>query len=458
MDGTSLMRVSIIIRTKNEEKWITSCLRSVFGQRYKDFEVIIVDNRSTDKTVEKVKAFDVAVIGIEDFAPGKALNVGIRHSCGQIIVCLSGHCIPTNELWLETLIRELEDERVAGVYGRQEPMAFSSDLDRRDLVTIFGLDKKVQRKDPFFHNANSAIRRDVWQEIPFDEEVTNIEDRVWGREVIARGYRIIYEPEASVYHWHGIHQNGDRERCRNVVRILDSLGVDAHETRNAKLDVNALDVLALIPVKGEVQYCGKKPLLEYTVARATECALIDRVVVSTDNPDLAAVARRLGAETPFLRPENLSREYVDMDTVLQYSMERLEENGFLPDIVVVLEVTYPFRPRGFIDQMILKLVGEGVDTVIPVRAEFRTAWFTRDEGVTLLGQGFMPRQLKNSPILISLLGLGCVTYPHVLREGQMIGNNVGILEVDDPYSCLEVRDHRSIDFANRIIDEWWEKR
>ena len=70
---------------------------------------------------------------------------------------------------------------VAGVYGRQQPMSFSSDNDKRDLVTVFGLDKKTQKKDPFFHNANSMFRRDIWNEIPFDEEVTNIEDRVWGK-------------------------------------------------------------------------------------------------------------------------------------------------------------------------------------------------------------------------------------------------------------------------------------
>ena len=49
--------VSIIIRTKNEERWITSCLKSILNQTYKNFEIIIVDNFSTDKTLEKVNQF-----------------------------------------------------------------------------------------------------------------------------------------------------------------------------------------------------------------------------------------------------------------------------------------------------------------------------------------------------------------------------------------------------------------
>ena len=89
------------------------------------------------------------------------------------------------------MVSDLEQENIAGVYGRQEPLAFTSDLDKRDLLTIFGLDKKIQVKDSFFHNANSAFRRDIWGKYPFDEKVTNIEDRVWGEKVIQQGFQLI---------------------------------------------------------------------------------------------------------------------------------------------------------------------------------------------------------------------------------------------------------------------------
>src|SRR3989338_8187347 len=98
-------------------------------------------------------------------------------------------------------------------------MHFTSDSDKRDLALIFGLDRKVQEKDSFFHNANSMIRKKMWLQVPFDETVSNIEDRVWANEILKKGFKIVYDPEASVYHYHGIHQNGDEERCKNVVRI-----------------------------------------------------------------------------------------------------------------------------------------------------------------------------------------------------------------------------------------------
>ena len=86
------MKVSIIIRTKNEERWISSCLESVFNQDYPDYEVIFVDNNSTDATVTKALQFPIHLITIDEFKPGLAINDGVRARSGEIIVCLSGHC------------------------------------------------------------------------------------------------------------------------------------------------------------------------------------------------------------------------------------------------------------------------------------------------------------------------------------------------------------------------------
>ena len=119
------IKVSIIIRVKNEEKWINSCLRSVFNQVYKNYEVIIVNNNSEDNTIKNIKKFNVKIINIKNFLPGRAINFGIKKSQGQIIVCLSGHCIPKDKYWLGSLIKDLNIKNIAGVYGRQEPLSFS---------------------------------------------------------------------------------------------------------------------------------------------------------------------------------------------------------------------------------------------------------------------------------------------------------------------------------------------
>ena len=96
-----MKKASIIIRTKNEEKWISICLNAIFKQDYKNFEVIIVDNCSTDKTVEKAKEWNVKVVTLKEFKPGNAINYGIENSSGDYLICLSAHCIPKEKDWLK---------------------------------------------------------------------------------------------------------------------------------------------------------------------------------------------------------------------------------------------------------------------------------------------------------------------------------------------------------------------
>ncbi|MBI4367459.1 MAG: glycosyltransferase family 2 protein [Deltaproteobacteria bacterium] len=445
-------RISIIIRTKNEERWITQCLRAVFEQTHRDIEVILVDNRSTDKTLEKARQFPIAkVLTCTEYRPGKALSLGIRASTGRYLACLSGHCIPAHPEWLAHLLRNFADAEVAGVYGRQEPMSFTPAADKRDLALVFGLDRKVQRKDSFFHNANSMLRRDCWDRAPFDEQVTNIEDRIWGRAMLRQGMQLVYEPEARVYHYHGIHQNGDEERCANVVRIMETLD----DTPSSRImDLAKMQVVALVPVRGPIQRIGAEPLLRYTIERARAARHIGRVIVASDDRATADLAVTLGAEAPFLRDPMLSREDVDIVQVLHYSLEQMEARNIFPDLIVSLEVTFPFRPQGLLDDMILQVARGGFDSVVAVRRENRAIWKESKRSIILLDEGITPREMK-APTYLELRGLGCVTHPEFLRQGDLLGEKIGIREVNNPYSHLEVRGPEDIAMAQGLIPRWF---
>lgn len=443
--------VSIIIRTKNEERWIAQVLRAVFNQSYKNFEVIIVDNESSDKTLQKAKQFNIHhTLTCKDYLPGRALNIGIEASSGDYIVSLSGHCIPVNEHWLISLLNSFSDKKIAGVYGRQEPMNFTSDADKRDLGLIFGLDRKVQLKDSFFHNANSMIQKDIWKLIPFDETVTNIEDRVWAQKVLQNGYKIIYEPQASVYHYHGIHQDGNIQRCTNVVRILEKLNSDY---KYKSIEIEDLNTIAIIPVRGAIQYLKEKPVLAYTIERSLQSKYIKRTIISTDNDQTAKLAKDLGAEAPFLREPSLSDEYVDLNQVLQYSLKKIEELMIFADLIVTLEITFPFRPKGFLDDMIARLTTSGLDSVVAAKLENRAVWKEKAEGIIMLEEGLTPRQFKE-PTFLELRGVACVTHPEFVREGSLLGKKIGLYELNNPYSHLEVRSEEDFKLASHLIDIW----
>lgn len=444
--------ISIIIRTKNEERWISKVLRAVFSQDYKDFEVIIVDNNSIDRTLERAKQFDVKIVSIDEYLPGKALNLGIRASRGEFISFLSAHCIPVDNRWLEHLLNNFTDNDIAGVYGRQEPLSFSSDFDKRDLLIAFGLDRKVQIKDSFFHNANSIIRRDVWERYPFDETVTNVEDRVWAKKVIDNRYKIIYEPKASVYHYHGIHQDGDKERCIGVVNVLKSIELKGIEDNIQVHKIEELNIIALIPVKGKLQYLAERPLIEYTLDHAMGSKYVKKTIVLTDSPEIKKISDNKGVVVPFLRKPDCEES---LDQLLKHSLEEIEAKGIYPDLVVVMWVTFPFRKKGYIDELIYELVTGGFDSVISVRPFYESCWQESEKGNYIrLDSGSIPRQLRKK-MYFGIEGLGYVTYPDCIREGMIYGEKIGVVEVHDPISAIKVRDEEDFPLAEKIAQDWF---
>ena len=442
--------VSIIIRTKNEEKWITSCIDAINKQTYQNIEIIVVDNKSNDKTIQKIKRNKIKILSIGNFLPGKALNYGIRKSKGKIIVCLSAHCIPVNQNWLFNLIKNLDSKKVAGVYGRQEPLSYSSDLDKRDLLIVFGLDRKIQIKDPFFHNANSAFLKKTWNKFPFDEKVTNIEDRVWGHAVIKNKLNIVYEPSASVYHYHGIHQNLDIKRAKNIVKILETIE-NNYKKKRTIASLKKLKIAAIIPSKNNLVKFKNKYLIQHTLEEAKKSKLISDIFIATDKEKVIKKFILDKKISVIKRPKNLSEDFLGITEVLKYCLEYLESKNKHYDCIVCLTENYPLRPKKIIDNIIKKLVTEGYDTVIAGKSEKRTVWLKNQKNeLSMLYNGFIPTNLKETKLIMSLFGLCSATYPSNIREKDLFSGKLGIYEVENPVSSIEFRNgsKKILDYKN----------
>jgi rhamnosyltransferase len=198
------MHVSVVIRTKNEGKHLAEVLEAIARQAHPCREVILVDSSSTDGTVQIAERFGARIVTIapESFTPGYALNVGVAASESEVLAFLSGHAQPRDQKWLGHLTEPLLDERAAGCYGRQVPLPGCYAWERLDLERCFGDEPRTQARDPFFSNANAAIRREVWQRIPFREDLPGGEDHAWAAAAQAAGYHVVYEPRAAAMHSH----------------------------------------------------------------------------------------------------------------------------------------------------------------------------------------------------------------------------------------------------------------
>jgi CMP-N-acetylneuraminic acid synthetase len=129
--------------------------------------------------------------------------------------------------------------------------------------------------------------------------------------------------------------------------------------------VEALRTIALIPARGGSKSIPRKnilafaghPLIAYSIAAGLAAESIERVIVSTDDAEIAEVARRYGAEVPFLRPVEVSLDDTPDLPVFQHALRWLSDReGYQPDIVVQLRPTSPFRRVWHIDQAVASLI------------------------------------------------------------------------------------------------------
>jgi CMP-N,N'-diacetyllegionaminic acid synthase len=150
-------------------------------------------------------------------------------------------------------------------------------------------------------------------------------------------------------------------------------------------------IVALVPARAGSKNVPRKnikllaghPLVAYSIIAARNTARIDRVVVSTDCPEIAEISRRYGAEVPFLRPPALAADHSpDRDFVL-HALEWFQHNDRLPDLVVHLRPTTPLRDPVLIDEAISVLLAEPEATSLRSAHEAPESpfkWFSRDAG------------------------------------------------------------------------------
>ena len=133
-------------------------------------------------------------------------------------------------------------------------------------------------------------------------------------------------------------------------------------------------VLGVIPARGgskgipnkNLALLGGRPLIAYTAGAALESRRTTRTVVSTDDPAIASVARELGLDVPFTRPEELAGDETAMVPVVQHALRMVRATGFQPDAIVLLQPTSPLRRAEHIDAAIALLEDSGCDSVVSV--------------------------------------------------------------------------------------------
>lgn len=203
-------------------------------------------------------------------------------------------------------------------------------------------------------------------------------------------------------------------------------------------------VLGLVPARGSSKGIPRKnirplagrPLLAYTAESALASHSLARVVLSTDDVEIAEVGRGLGLDVPFIRPAKLADDASPTLPVILHALDELADDSF--EAVCLLQPTNPLRSAALIDECVARLFDVNADTVISVRSvphAYHPDWvFVETNGRLSLWSGAEqpPPRRQDLPAAWHRSGAVYVTRTDVLRQSGLFGINIVGVEDDTP--------------------------
>jgi GT2 family glycosyltransferase len=194
--------VWVVVRSWNDA-WIVEETLQAIRRQTVPAKILVMDNESSDGSPEIVARYADLLdpVPAGSYVPGKVLNQAMRITHGEFVVFLNSDCPPQNEFWLEELLSTFRDDTGA-VFSRQTFRDDCYPIFVRDTEDTFGDGALQARWRHCFSMASSAVRRSVWEKIPFRDDLTYSEDIDWTWRLKQHGYGVRYAPLSIVEHSH----------------------------------------------------------------------------------------------------------------------------------------------------------------------------------------------------------------------------------------------------------------
>ena len=272
------MKASVIVAVYNNEEMIGDCIESLLRQRLskKEFDGIIVDNNSTDRTREIIQKHKVKYLFEERMGRARALNKGIRNAKGEIIAVTDSDCIAHKD-WLENIVKKFGKKSV--VYAGGEILAYKPRTlvekysEKAGILSARTVLKKNIFYPPFFQTANASFRKSLLDEIGlFDEALVSGHDADIGWRIQWKGHGIDFEPSAVIYHRNRTTMKGLFEQFKRYGLSRTALFKKHRKMLKAFFHIDFVNIggifyalLQIIPslILGRTELERKKPILDF---------------------------------------------------------------------------------------------------------------------------------------------------------------------------------------------------
>ena len=231
------------------------------------------------------------------------------------------------------------------------------------------------------------------------------------------------------------------------------------------IELSHMKTIAIICARGGSKGLPRKnvkeldgvPLIGRVVKQAVDQACIDTVIVTTDDQEIATIAKHYGAEIPFIRPSSLAEDLTTTEETLQHALLTYEEmNNIEFDICVFLTPTDVFRRSDWIRQAVDRLNNSpDLESVFVGYKTHKNFWEQQDNGSWLRVRDWMAsyssRQVRRA-IIREDTGLACASRAWLWREGRRIGDSVEIIVNDADFTGIDIHAQEDLDLAQAALN------
>lgn len=214
-----------------------------------------------------------------------------------------------------------------------------------------------------------------------------------------------------------------------------------------------MKILGIIPARGgskglkrkNILPLGEKPLLQYTCESAKNSKLLTKVILSSEDEEIIEIAKGLGLEVPFKRPDNLAQDTTTSLEVVKHALQYFKEKGESFDAVCLLQPTTPFRESELIDKAIQKFISDSPDSLVSVREvphEYNPHWiFEEKEGSLSIATGEKEIITRRQELPKAYFRDGAIYLTKtsmILDQNSLYGKNIGFIDTtDSPYVNID---------------------
>ncbi|MBI3126023.1 MAG: glycosyltransferase family 2 protein [Candidatus Tectomicrobia bacterium] len=456
------VKVTVYIPTHNYGRFLDRAVQSVLAQTMEDWELIIVDDGSTDDTPEILGRYrshpKIRILEQENKGLNVTNNIALRLAMGEYMMRLDADdYLDENILLILSNVLDTKPE-VGLVYPDYYLVDEKGEV--QELVRRKKIGEEVDLLDLPAHGACTMIRKEILLDLGgYSEEFSRQDGYGLWLKFIQRYRPYNVNVPLFYYRQHPNSLTQDRARLLETRRQVKRRFVEGS-------NATPLQVLAVVPVMADPPFTlgapftklAGKPLIEYTLDEVVKAKLLTRTVLSSSSPEVLQAAGKYPGVVPLLRPRELAKQTASVVDLLNHILASLEgDEGFRPDAICICYINAPFRQAGHIDKAIDTMAIFDVDSVISVQEELSLCYHHGRHGLAPLN-GSRDRRMRlereaifkeNAAIFLSRI--------EVIRAGRFLGDRIGHITML-PEESVRINSEFEFWMAEKIAIEREERR